>query len=134
MGVKLTVLIWTFHLKCHMVCLSVILVCYRIICLWLCNRTWALFVPDPVFYFVNLTVLGTSYKWVIKYFSFCVWLISFSMMSSSFIIYVVACSLSFTKFHDYFFFISRSFMWFFFKTVLFCNLTAFLDHVLEIFF
>ena len=45
--------IWTFHLKCHKVCLSVILLYYSSTCLWLCNRRfcnkkWALFVLDPV--------------------------------------------------------------------------------------
>ena len=30
--------IWTFHLKCHMVWLNVILLYYRITCLWLCNK------------------------------------------------------------------------------------------------
>ena len=30
--------IWSFHLKCHMVCLNVILLCYRITCLWFCNK------------------------------------------------------------------------------------------------
>ena len=29
---------WTFHLKCHMVSLSAILLCYRITCLWFCNK------------------------------------------------------------------------------------------------
>ena len=29
--------IWTFHLKCHTLCLSVILLCYRT-CLWFCNK------------------------------------------------------------------------------------------------
>ena len=31
-------LVWMFHLKCHMVCLSVMLSCYRITCSWLCNK------------------------------------------------------------------------------------------------
>ena len=48
------VLIWTFHLKCHMVCASVILLCYRITCSWFCNKrffnkTGPLFVPDTVY-------------------------------------------------------------------------------------
>ena len=30
--------IWTFHLKCHMVCFSVILLRYRITCLRFCNN------------------------------------------------------------------------------------------------
>ena len=37
------------HLKCHMVCLSVILSCYRMTRLRYCNEKGALFVPDPVF-------------------------------------------------------------------------------------
>ena len=46
--------IWTHHLSCHMVWLSVILLCYGIACLWfcnrrfLCNKTGVLFVGDPV--------------------------------------------------------------------------------------
>ena len=48
------VLIWTFHLKCYVVCLNVMLLCYRITCLWFCNKRFcnnkgALFVPDPVY-------------------------------------------------------------------------------------
>ena len=30
--------IGTFHLKCHTVCSSVILLCYGITCLWFCNK------------------------------------------------------------------------------------------------
>ena len=30
--------IWTLHLKHHMVCLSMILLFYRIVCLWFCNN------------------------------------------------------------------------------------------------
>ena len=30
--------IWTFHLKCHVVCLSVVLSCYRITCLGFCKK------------------------------------------------------------------------------------------------
>ena len=46
------VLTWTFHLKCHTVCLNVILLRYRITCLWLCNKRFCnkkgvLFVSDP---------------------------------------------------------------------------------------
>ena len=37
-----TVLIWTFHLKYHRVCLSVILLCYRITCLWFCNKDFVI--------------------------------------------------------------------------------------------
>ena len=43
-------------MRCHLVCLSVILLCYRIPCLWLCNKRFlcnkkgVLFVPDPVFW------------------------------------------------------------------------------------
>ena len=49
------ILIWTFHLKCHVVCLSVILICYRMTHLWfcnkrICNKKGALFVPDPVYF------------------------------------------------------------------------------------
>ena len=52
-------IIYSFNLnispKCHMVCLSVILFCYRITCLWFCNKSSCnkkevLFVPDPVFW------------------------------------------------------------------------------------
>ena len=32
-----------------MVCLRLILLCYRITCLWFCNKKGALFVPDPVY-------------------------------------------------------------------------------------
>ena len=32
------VLIWTFYLKHHTICLSVILLCYRITWLWFCNK------------------------------------------------------------------------------------------------
>ena len=39
--------IWLCHLKCHVVCLSVILLCYRVICLQFCNKKGALFVPGP---------------------------------------------------------------------------------------
>ena len=51
--------IWTFHLKCPMVCLSVILLCYRITCLWFCNKRFlcnkkALFVPEPVYWVKSL--------------------------------------------------------------------------------
>ena len=57
MGVIIYSFDWTLHLKCHMVCLSVILLlllCYRIACLWFwnkrfCNKTGVLFVPDPAF-------------------------------------------------------------------------------------
>ena len=30
--------IWTVHLECHVLCLSVVLLGYRITCLWFCNR------------------------------------------------------------------------------------------------
>ena len=30
--------IWTFHWKCHMLCLNVILLFYRVTCLWFCNK------------------------------------------------------------------------------------------------
>ena len=39
---------------------------------------------------VKLITLGTSCKWIIQYLSFCVWLISSSLISLSFI-HVVAC-------------------------------------------
>ena len=46
-------MIWTFHLKCHMVCLSLILLGYRIACLWFCNKKFVikgvLFVPGTVY-------------------------------------------------------------------------------------
>ena len=38
MGVITIFLIWTFYLKCHMMCLSVVVLCYRITCWWLCNK------------------------------------------------------------------------------------------------
>ena len=42
MGVILYSLIWTFHLKCHMVCLSVLLLYYIITRLWFCNKNFVL--------------------------------------------------------------------------------------------
>ena len=36
-----------------MVCLSMILLCYRITCLWFCNKKGVLFVPDPVFCYIH---------------------------------------------------------------------------------
>ena len=46
------------HLKCHMLCLSVILLCYRITRLSFCdkrfcNKEGALFVLDPVYVTAN---------------------------------------------------------------------------------
>ena len=52
------VIIYSFNLnispQCHMVCLSILLLCYRITCLGFynksfCNKKGALFVPDPVY-------------------------------------------------------------------------------------
>ena len=40
--------------KYNMVCLSVILLCFRITCLQFCNKKGALFVPDPVFLIIIL--------------------------------------------------------------------------------
>ena len=34
--------ICTFDLKCHMVCFSVILSCYRMTCFWFCNRRFGI--------------------------------------------------------------------------------------------
>ena len=66
---QFTALIWAFHLKCHMVCLSVILLCYRITCLWLCNKRLynkkgVLFVLDPVVWEVrSLECLQLKNNW-----------------------------------------------------------------------
>ena len=68
MGVIIYSFDWTLHLKCHMVCLSVILLlllCYRIACLWFwdkrfCNKTGVLFVPDPAFVMYLCTYV---YEW-----------------------------------------------------------------------
>ena len=58
--------IWTFHLKCHMVCWSVILLCYRVACLWFwnkrfCNKKGALFVLDPVYVCVYIHIHTHAY-------------------------------------------------------------------------
>ena len=50
----------TFYLKCHMVCLSVTSLYYRITCLWLCNKRGVLLVPDPVFLFTGVTTQGNE--------------------------------------------------------------------------
>ena len=54
---------WNISPKRSMVCLCVILLCYRIICLWFrnerfCNKKGALFVPDPVYFDYAITVVS----------------------------------------------------------------------------
>ena len=57
-----------------MVCLSVILLCYRITCLWFCNKKGALFVPDPVYlskklilYFKAFTQRNPWARWKLEW-------------------------------------------------------------------
>ena len=39
--------IWTFHLECHMVCFSVIMLHYSITCLWFCNKKGGIMCARP---------------------------------------------------------------------------------------